>query len=83
MKTLTDHMQELESKKRTLENSVDRLNEECTKLKAQGPAAAAGGDAKKAVESQLQAARDAHTKQVGGLRDEIDEKNKRIEDLKM
>lgn len=36
MKTLQESMREAENKKRTLEEDVDSLREECAKLKAAG-----------------------------------------------
>jgi kinesin family protein 5 len=36
MKTLQESMREAENKKRTLEEDVDALREECAKLKAAG-----------------------------------------------
>jgi hypothetical protein len=36
MKTLQESMREAENKKRTLEEDVDELREECAKLKAAG-----------------------------------------------
>ena len=36
MKTLSESMKEIDSKKRQLEQQVDHLNEECAKLNAKG-----------------------------------------------
>ncbi|XP_014680319.1 PREDICTED: kinesin-1 heavy chain-like, partial [Priapulus caudatus] len=36
MKTMVESIKDVEVKKRQLEEAVDRLNEECVKLKAQG-----------------------------------------------
>lgn len=36
MRTLQETMKDVDAKKRTLEESVDALNEECAKLKAAG-----------------------------------------------
>lgn len=89
MKSLQESMREAENKKRTLEENVDALREECAKLKAAEQVSAATIEEKKeatqlrvALEEQMDQLRDAHQKQVGTLRDEISEKQQLINELK-
>uniref|UniRef100_A0A8C8H7K0 Kinesin-like protein n=1 Tax=Oncorhynchus tshawytscha TaxID=74940 RepID=A0A8C8H7K0_ONCTS len=65
--SLTDYMQNIELKNRQLEDNYDSLSEELAKLHAQG----------KFMESH----RETHHKQLGRLRDDINEKQKIIDDL--
>ncbi|KAM7422903.1 hypothetical protein PAMA_010778 [Pampus argenteus] len=94
IRSLTDYMQNVELKKRQLEDSYDSLNEELAKLQAQETVSqVARGenhrnlsiqepcDIKRALEQQMESHREAHTKQLGRLRDEINEKQKIIDDL--
>lgn len=74
-------MRESENKKRTLEENIDSLREECAKLKAAELSSTVNAEEKQraeqlktAFESQMDQLRDAHTKQVATLRDEISEK---------
>uniref|UniRef100_A0A8C9WF13 Kinesin-like protein n=1 Tax=Scleropages formosus TaxID=113540 RepID=A0A8C9WF13_SCLFO len=69
IKSLTEYLQNVEQKKRQLEENVDALNEELVKISAQ------------AVERQIQNHREAHQKQISSLRDELDKKEKLITDL--
>jgi kinesin family member 5 len=82
-------MRESENKKRTLEENVDALREECAKLKAAKQVSAVNAEEKQradelrvAFENQMDQLRDAHTKQVATLRDEISEKQEAINELK-
>ncbi|VDO80781.1 unnamed protein product [Soboliphyme baturini] len=89
MKSLMESMKDVENKKRQLEEAIDALNEECAKLKAQEKVAEVGmtpssdAEVKAALESQLESHREAHAKQLAALRNEIDEKNKTIEQLRL
>uniref|UniRef100_A0A8C5IAP1 Kinesin-like protein n=1 Tax=Gouania willdenowi TaxID=441366 RepID=A0A8C5IAP1_GOUWI len=69
IKSLTEYLQNVEHKKRLLEENVDSLNEELVKLSAQ------------AVEKQIHSHREAHQKQISSLRDELDIKEKLITEL--
>lgn len=82
-------MREAENKKRTLEENVDALREECAKLKAAEQVTTVNAEEKQkadqlrvAFENQMDQLRDAHTKQVAALRDEISEKQEMINELK-
>ncbi|XP_011338213.1 kinesin heavy chain isoform X2 [Ooceraea biroi] len=93
MQTLTESMKEAETRKRTLEENVDALREECAKLKAAEQVQAVTNKEKAeekeaatkmrvALEEQMDQLRDAHQKQVAALRDELSEKQKQISELK-
>ncbi|XP_061508559.1 kinesin heavy chain isoform X2 [Anopheles gambiae] len=89
MKSLQESMREAENKKRTLEENIDALREECAKLKAAEQVSAVNAEEKQradqlkvAFESQMDQLRDVHTKQVSALRDEISEKQELINELK-
>uniref|UniRef100_A0A8C5SLC7 Kinesin-like protein n=1 Tax=Laticauda laticaudata TaxID=8630 RepID=A0A8C5SLC7_LATLA len=69
IKSLTEYLQNVEQKKRQLEESVDSLNDELVELHAQ------------TVEQQIQSHRETHQKQISSLRDEIEAKEKLITDL--
>uniref|UniRef100_A0A673WUT3 Kinesin-like protein n=1 Tax=Salmo trutta TaxID=8032 RepID=A0A673WUT3_SALTR len=93
--SLTEYIQNVEQKKRQLEENVDSLSEELDKLQAQGitihmSAGTKGenqtdveesADVKRAPEQQMEAHRETHHKQLGHLRDDINEKQKIIDDL--
>ncbi|XP_029947608.1 kinesin heavy chain isoform X2 [Salarias fasciatus] len=92
IRSLTEYMQNVEMKKRQLENSYDSLTEELAKLQAQESMSQMTRgekhtsvqdpcDIKKALEQQMESHREAHSKQLGRLRDEINEKQKTIDDL--
>ncbi|KAG7244815.1 hypothetical protein INR49_029834, partial [Caranx melampygus] len=92
IRSLTEYMQNVELKKRQLEDSYDSLSEELAKLKAQESLShmARGEnhtsaqdccDIKRALEQQMESHREAHSKQLGRLRDEINEKQKIIDNL--
>lgn len=89
MKSLQESMREAENKKRTLEENIDSLREECAKLKAAELSSVVNAEEKQraeqlksAFESQMDQLRDAHTKQVATLRDEISEKQEAINEIK-
>ncbi|KAL4630916.1 kinesin-1 heavy chain [Arapaima gigas] len=88
IKSLTEYLQNVEQKKRQLEESVDSLNEELVKISAQEKVHAMEKENEiqtanevKAVERQIQSHREAHQKQIGSLRDELDKKEKLITEL--
>lgn len=86
---MQESIRESENKKRTLEENVDALREECAKLKAAEHVSAVNAEEKEkaeqlrgAFDNQMDELRDAHTKQVASLRDEISEKQDTISELK-
>uniref|UniRef100_A0A3P9B6C8 Kinesin-like protein n=1 Tax=Maylandia zebra TaxID=106582 RepID=A0A3P9B6C8_9CICH len=85
IKSLTEYLQNVEQKKRQLEENVDALNEELVKLNAQKVHAMekeneiqTANEVKEAVEKQIHSHREAHQKQISSLRDELDNKEKLI-----
>lgn len=91
--TLQASMRDIENKKRTLEEAVDQLREECAKLKAQEEMHImtskerekekdSAEQIKTALETQIEKHREAHQKQLSELRDEIAAKEAAIEQLK-
>lgn len=89
MKSLQESMREADNKKRSLEENIDALREECAKLKAAEHVSAVNAEEKQKAEelrsmfdNQMDELRDAHTKQVAELRDEISEKQEVINELK-
>ncbi|XP_062981349.1 kinesin-1 heavy chain isoform X1 [Elgaria multicarinata webbii] len=89
IKSLTEYLQNVEQKKRQLEESVDSLNEELVELRAQKKVnekehlnkVQTANEVKQAVEQQIQSHRETHQKQISSLRDEVDTKEKVITDL--
>ncbi|KAK9407384.1 kinesin heavy chain isoform 5A [Crotalus adamanteus] len=91
IRSLTEYMQSVEQKKRNLEESYDALSEELAKLQAQETVHEVANEqdliqdtdeVKKALEVQLENHREAHHKQLARLRDEINQKQKIIDELK-
>uniref|UniRef100_A0A2D4KU43 Kinesin motor domain-containing protein n=1 Tax=Micrurus paraensis TaxID=1970185 RepID=A0A2D4KU43_9SAUR len=91
IKSLTEYLQNVEQKKRQLEESVDSLNDELVELHAQRKVhemekehlnkVQTANEVKQAVEQQIQSHRETHQKQISSLRDEIETKEKLITDL--
>uniref|UniRef100_A0AAR2J5K8 Kinesin-like protein n=1 Tax=Pygocentrus nattereri TaxID=42514 RepID=A0AAR2J5K8_PYGNA len=91
IKSLTEYLQNVEQKKRQLEENVDSLNEELVKISAQGMYKVhamekeneiqTANEVKAAVEQQIQNHREAHQKQLSSLRDELETKEKLITEL--
>ncbi|CAK6968772.1 kinesin-1 heavy chain [Scomber scombrus] len=89
IKSLTEYLQNVEQKKRQLEENVDSLNEELVKISAQEKVHAmekeneiqTANEVKEAVEKQIHSHREAHQKQISSLRDELDNKEKLITEL--
>ncbi|XP_020806083.1 kinesin heavy chain isoform X2 [Drosophila serrata] len=89
MKSLQESMREAENKKRTLEEQIDSLREECAKLKAAEHVSAVNAEEKqRAVElrtmfdSQMDELREAHTRQVSELRDENAARQHELDEMK-
>ncbi|XP_018422283.1 PREDICTED: kinesin heavy chain isoform X1 [Nanorana parkeri] len=97
IRSLTDYMQNMEQRRRQLEETQDCLNEELAKLHAQERMHEVSfkdqemehltrlqdaEEMKKALEQQMEGHREAHQKQLSRLRDEIEEKQKEIDELK-
>ncbi|XP_040846158.1 kinesin heavy chain isoform X1 [Ochotona curzoniae] len=93
IRSLTEYMQSVELKKRHLEESYDSLSDELAKLQAQEtvhevvlkdkePDTQEADEVKKALEVQMESHREAHHRQLARLRDEINEKQKTIDELK-
>lgn len=89
MKSLQESMREAENKKRALEEQIDSLREECAKLKAAEHVSAVNAEEKQKAEqlrsmfdSQMDELREAHTKQVSELRDEIVSKQHEMDEMK-
>uniref|UniRef100_A0A8C6Y5Q8 Kinesin-like protein n=1 Tax=Naja naja TaxID=35670 RepID=A0A8C6Y5Q8_NAJNA len=91
IKSLTEYLQNVEQKKRQLEESVDSLNDELVELHAQRKVhemekehlnkVQTANEVKQAVEQQIQSHRETHQKQISSLRDEIEAKEKLITDF--
>ncbi|KAM3934048.1 kinesin heavy chain isoform 5-T5 [Leptodactylus fuscus] len=93
IRSLTEYMHSVELKKRQLEESYDTLSEELAKMQAQENVtevavkekeqdAMEASEVKKVLEMQMESHREAHHKQLARLRDEINEKQKIIDELK-
>ncbi|KAG5265314.1 hypothetical protein AALO_G00240890 [Alosa alosa] len=89
IKSLSEYLQNVEQKKRQLEENVDSLNEELVKLSTHEKVKAmekeneiqSANEVKEAVEKQIQGHRETHQKQISSLRDELDAKEKLITEL--
>uniref|UniRef100_A0A8C9TFC0 Kinesin-like protein n=1 Tax=Scleropages formosus TaxID=113540 RepID=A0A8C9TFC0_SCLFO len=82
IKSLTEYLQNVEQKKRQLEESVDSLNEELVKISAQELGLKeVSFENLLNLERQIQSHREAHQKQICNLRDELDKKEKLITEL--
>uniref|UniRef100_A0A8C6P183 Kinesin-like protein n=1 Tax=Nothobranchius furzeri TaxID=105023 RepID=A0A8C6P183_NOTFU len=78
IRSLTEYTQNVEMKKRQLEDGYDSLTEELAKLQAQGTAEETRSPT---CISENKSHREMHSKQLNHLRDEINEKQKIIDDL--
>ncbi|XP_007553509.1 kinesin heavy chain isoform 5A-like [Poecilia latipinna] len=91
IRSLTEYMQSVEQKKRQLEESHDSLTEELAKLQDQDNSVLEekdgekgeieDGNTKKALRQQGESHRGLHHKQLARLRDEINEKQRVIDEL--
>ncbi|XP_061877492.1 kinesin-1 heavy chain-like isoform X3 [Entelurus aequoreus] len=89
IKSLTDCLQNVEQKKRQLEENVDYLNEEIVRIGAQDKVHVmeekneiqSVNEVKDAVEKQILSHREAQQRQISNLRDELDHKEKMITEL--
>uniref|UniRef100_A0A674BRP6 Kinesin-like protein n=1 Tax=Salmo trutta TaxID=8032 RepID=A0A674BRP6_SALTR len=86
--SLTEYMQNIELKNRQLEDNYDSLSEELAKLHAQeSMTEVTKGENQTDIEEsrallqQMESHRETHHKQLGRLRDDINEKQKIIDDL--
>lgn len=89
MKSLQESMREAENKKRSLEEQIDSLREECAKLKTAEHVSAVNAEEKQKAEQlrsmfdlQMDELREAHTRQVSELRDEILAKQHEMSEMK-
>uniref|UniRef100_A0A3B4ZQB4 Kinesin-like protein n=1 Tax=Stegastes partitus TaxID=144197 RepID=A0A3B4ZQB4_9TELE len=89
IRSLTEYMQSVEQKKRLLEESHDSLSEELAKLQDQGNMLTTHAqnkknchqDISKTLRQQGESHRGLHHKQLARLRDEINEKQRIIDEL--
>uniref|UniRef100_A0A8C3Q709 Kinesin-like protein n=1 Tax=Geospiza parvula TaxID=87175 RepID=A0A8C3Q709_GEOPR len=87
IRSLTEYAQSLELRKRSLEEAHDALGEELARLQAQGGGTGGSGhqdtdEVKAALELQLESQREAQHKQLARLRDEVNERQKTIDELR-
>uniref|UniRef100_A0AAY4CD69 Kinesin-like protein n=1 Tax=Denticeps clupeoides TaxID=299321 RepID=A0AAY4CD69_9TELE len=93
IKSLTDYMQNMEEKKRQLEEGQDSLVEELAKLRAQEKMLEVSGgenekehtdavEIKKTLEEQMETHKVSHQKQLSRLRDELAVKQRMLDELK-
>jgi len=89
MKTLNETIRESDTKKRSLEETVDTLQEEITQLNASMQMHAVASEEqqkeaniKDALEEQLSSHREQHQKQVAQLRNEITDRQQQAEELR-
>ncbi|XP_047740664.1 kinesin heavy chain [Hyalella azteca] len=84
MASLQDALKSNEDQKRTLEEQVDELNAEAAELKAAVELSAAAGGVGNAelFEKKLESQREAHHKQLVQLREDIADKQHKIDQLK-
>ena len=89
MYALQETAKEVESRKRALEEQVDSLNHECSRLRAQeqmqslGPTTqVADSTVLEALEKQLEQNLEQHQRQVTSFRDEIAAKEAQIDQLR-
>uniref|UniRef100_A0A3B3BH09 Kinesin-like protein n=1 Tax=Oryzias melastigma TaxID=30732 RepID=A0A3B3BH09_ORYME len=81
IRSLTEYMQSVEQKKRQLEESHDSLSEELAKLQDQGNHILTRFTFQKPSRQQVESHRGLHHKQLARLRDEINEKQRVIDEL--
>uniref|UniRef100_A0A3P9MFA4 Kinesin-like protein n=1 Tax=Oryzias latipes TaxID=8090 RepID=A0A3P9MFA4_ORYLA len=81
IRSLTEYMHSVEQKKRQLEESHDSLSEELAKLQEQEKGETEDGNVKKPSRQQVESHRGLHHKQLARLRDEINEKQRVIDEL--
>uniref|UniRef100_A0A673XBZ2 Kinesin-like protein n=1 Tax=Salmo trutta TaxID=8032 RepID=A0A673XBZ2_SALTR len=81
IRSLTEYMQSVEQKKRMLEESHDSLSEELAKLQDPGNGETEEGNVKKVPRQQGESHRGLQQRQMARLRDEINEKQRIIDDL--
>uniref|UniRef100_A0A8C7YDF7 Kinesin-like protein n=1 Tax=Oryzias sinensis TaxID=183150 RepID=A0A8C7YDF7_9TELE len=79
IRSLTEYMHSVEQKKRQLEESHDSLSEELAKLQEQEKGETEDGN--KLSRQQVESHRGLHHKQLARLRDEINEKQRVIDEL--